>query len=125
MCDSKVWIFMVILLPIERNNLNVVHGISGKLWLSRRYNRPSKTTLVNLTLHSTDDIASTLSTMTHNNSLTCKTHLTKDEAFQRYSKARTKADSSVSIVYYAGLIAILSIVQRSYINILYNLEKTT
>ena len=99
MRDSKVLIVLAILLPIERNNLTLVQGISGKIWLSRRHNKVYKTTSVVMNVLPSDKMETTASTDIEYMNLTCKIHSTKDENFPQFSTAQKGVDSSFLIAY--------------------------
>ena len=113
MCDSKVLIVLAILLPIERNNLSLVQGISGKIWLSRRYNKVYKTTSVAMTVLSSDEMETTASNDIEYMNLTCKIHSTKDENFPQFSTAQKGVDSSFLIAFnMIGIVTSLIVIRK-------------
>ena len=113
MCDSKVLLVLAILLPIERNNLSLVQGISGKIWLSRRYNKVYKTTSVAINALSSDEMETTASTDIEYMNLTCKIHSTKDENFPQFSTAQKGVDSSFLIAFnMIGIVTSLIVLRK-------------
>ena len=99
MCDSKLLIVLAILLPIERNNLSLVQGISGKIWLSRRYNKVYKTTSVGMNVLSSDDMETTSSTDIKHVNSTCKVHSYKNKSIPEVSAATKEVYSLILIAY--------------------------
>ena len=113
MRDSKVLIVLAILLPIERNNLTLVQGISGKIWLSRRHNKVYKTTSVVMNVLPSDKMETTASTDIEYMNLTCKIHSTKDENFPKFSTAQKVVDSSFLIAYsMIGIVTSLIVLRK-------------
>jgi len=110
MCDSKVLLVLAILLPIERNNLSLVQGISGKIWLSRRYNKVYKTTSLDMNALSSDEMETT--DIEYMN-LTCKILSTKDENFPQFSTAQKGVDSSFLIAFnMIGIVISLIVIRK-------------
>ena len=99
MCDSKVLLVLAILLPIERNNLSLVQGISGKIWLSRRYNKVYKTTSEVMNVLSGDEMDTTASTDINNINSTCNVNSNKDKSLPEFSAATKEVYSSILIAY--------------------------
>ena len=107
---SKVLIIITLLLPITRNNQSMVHGISGKIWLSRRHNKPSKTNFVSVKVPFSRQIEGNASTESNDVNLTCANNI----RFPHFSNAAESLDCLRSFNYHIAIVGVVFILSKKY-----------
>ena len=110
----RVLVIIIFLLPITRNNQSVVHGISGKIWLSRRHNKPSTTNFVSENVPSSPQIEANASKELKEVNLTCDNHHSYDVRFPSFSIATKNFDSSRTMSYHIAIVGVVFILNREY-----------
>ena len=110
----KVLIIITLLLPITRNNQSMVHGISGKIWLSRRHNKPSKTNFVSVKVPFSRQIEGNASTESNDVNLTCANHQNHNIRFPHFSNAAESLDCLRSFNYQIAIVGVVFILSKKY-----------
>ena len=109
----RLSMIILIFLLIDRNNLFMVHGISGKMWLSRRHNKLSRSYLVNINMPTNHKIETSTATEASVN-FTCHNQRNQDELYPDISNAATLFYNHISMFGYLWVFGILSIIRTGY-----------
>ena len=105
---------ILIFFLIDRNNLFMVHGMSGKLWFLRRHNRLSRSKQVNLNRPINHKIETTIVTETESANITCHNQMNQDELYPNISNAATVFDYLRDIFKYPSVFGMSFIIRTGY-----------
>ena len=102
---------MLIFLLIDRNNLFMVHGMSGKLWFLRRHNKLSRSKQVNVNRPTNHKIETSTATEAESVNVTCHNQRNQDELYPDISNAATVFDYLTAIFRYSAVFGMSFIIR--------------